>query len=174
MRINKPKSLFVFAFIALVMSGCGKSSNSAAPIPNTGIVNGQYNTGGYGGSNGSLSGVGGTTSGTYYMDSANFMSQQGPSYQCPGVEQFTSNPLVGNSIYGQVAFVGTRQNCSAQGQITVILSQTVVQQIAPYIQNGSMVVTVTGVNLGRYAGTTLYGGQVNILINGSIPYILYF
>lgn len=166
----KPFSLFVFATLALVMSGCGKSNNNAAPVV-PGIVNGQYNQipGGY---NGQLSGVGGAYSGTLYVDSANVMTFQGPSSYCPGTEMLN---LIGQSAYGQVIITGQRQNCAAPANVQVQLSAAAAQQVALAMGMSGTIgsVTVYSVNLGRY-GSTLYGGSVRVLVNGSFPYDLYF
>ncbi|MBS1961528.1 MAG: hypothetical protein JST04_04890 [Bdellovibrionales bacterium] len=166
----KPFSLFVFATLALVMSGCGKSNSNTTPVV-PGVVNGQYNTipGGY---NGQLSGIGGALSGTLYVDSANVLSFQGPSYTCPGTEMLN---MIGQSAYGQVIITGQRTNCSAPANVQVQLSAAAAQQAALAMGlNGTIgSVTISSVNLGRY-GSTLYGGTVRVLINGSFPYDLYF
>lgn len=184
MNKSKPNVLVLFSLIAIAMSGCGKSNSAAtAPI----VPNGQYNNGQYNPGGGQLSGVTATFAGTVYMDSANVQTSQGPSYQCPGTENFTAQPLNGQSQDGVILIYGQRNNCSANVQIQIQLSQIVVQDIMYKMQMYGMQpniasVTVHQLSIGRY-GTSLYGGGLPtnigpaaalLVINGSVPYYVYF
>ncbi|GEM_PF-6910093 len=196
---TKPSVLILFSFIALAMSGCGKSNNSSAVIP-PGVIAGQYGApGSYTG--GALSGVVATSPGmNVYMDSANIMQSPGVSGMCPGVENFMAAPLTGQSQDGYVTITGIRQNCQAQIQISIRLSAIVAQDImykmaqsgygggyggGPYGGGAQPTINsavITQVNIGRY-GNTVYGGGIPaplgkaafmILVNGNFPYYLYF
>lgn len=177
---SKPFSLFVFAALALAMSGCGKSNNNAAPVV-PGMVNGQYNYGN--GQYGGLSGVGGAFSGQLRVDSSNVMtSDPFGQYNCSLIGTVESLNMIGQSAYGQIVITGQRQNCYAQANAQVQLSAAVAQQIAYSMGMTGTIgsVQIYSINLGRRADNSmggnyaLYGGTVQVVINGSIPYTLYF
>ncbi len=198
---SKPSLIVFAAFIALAMSGCGKSNNNApAPVPPGAYPGGQYPQGnipgGYPGAGGALqsgcASIQGPISfqGAFYIDSANVLAGAGAAL--PPTTGY-NNP----QGYGQISMQGSGSDgwmtinatmtgatsANAVGQVQ--LSPMVVQQIMmqsqmmglPYGQ--APCAMVVGINIGHY-NTKLYGGgygggrAVRLMINNTIEYFLYF
>jgi hypothetical protein len=184
---TKPITLILFTLVAFGLSGCGKS-NSASPVP-PGVVNGQYN--GY--PNGGGAGQFGSActpiqspiqfSGVMYIDSANVMAGVGappPSTgngQNYGALQMSSSTQLPAATYGVIAIQAQMMSPNgATGGGTLTLSPAAIQQAAlqsgmPYGQFPCA--TVVGIQLTHY-NTLLYGGTVQLMINGNVPYSIYF
>lgn len=191
MKQSKPMFLILFSILAVAISGCGKNNNSNT-LPPGGMINGQVNgyptgPGGPGGTLGSA-----CTSlqgpipfqGSMYIDSANVIAGQGAMAPQGG---YNTNPYGA----GQITMSGSGSDgwmtiqaqmisaTSANGAGQLQLSQLVIQQIAYQMQFSGMpygqvpCASVVSINVGHY-NTTLYGGFVQILINNSVPYKVYF
>jgi hypothetical protein len=189
---SKPSIFILFTVIALAMSGCGKGGNDAVPPPGVpGAIGpyGQYNTAG-GALGSACTPIQGPIpfQGSLYIDSANVVSGQAP-VAAPG--GYGTNPygqgqitMSGSGSDGWMTIQAqmiTATGANAAGQLQ--LSQLVIQQIMYQMSYGNPYgygqpqqvpcAQIVAINLGHY-NTTLYGGRVQIMINGSIPYIVYF
>jgi hypothetical protein len=188
MNKSKPMFLVLLAVFAFALTGCGKSNNNAAGVPP--VVAGQY--GGYPTAGGALGSA--CTSiqgpipfqGSMYIDSANVLAGQGapvantgyPNPQNPyGQGQIT---MSGSGSDGWMTIQAQMISAtSANGAGQLQLSQLVVQQIMYQMQFSGMpynqvpCAQIVSINIGHY-NTTLYGGVVRIMINGTIPYNVMF
>jgi hypothetical protein len=191
MKQSKPMFLILFAVIAVAMSGCGKSSSPAPANPN--LVNPQINGGyggGYGGGAGGNFGSGCTPiqspiqfSGVMYIDSANVLAGLGAPQptqtngQNFGAIQMASDSTMPAATYGIISIQAQMFSVNgANGVGTIQLSQAAIQQAAlqsgvPYGQFPCA--AVASIQLTHY-NTRLYGGVVRLMINGNVPYEVYF
>lgn len=186
--MSKPMFLILFTALAFAMSGCGKSNGSAAaPSPYVG-PQGNYPSGG--GTLGSAcTPVNSPISfqGSMYIDSANViaganMPVQGGGYGTTygGAIQMASQNYYPSNAYGYITIQAqmiSATSANAGGMLQ--LSQAAIQQIMMQMGYGGVsynqipCASIISINLGHY-NTTLYGGQVTLLINNQIQYPVYF
>ena len=192
MKQSKPMFLILFSVLAVAMSGCGRSNNQAgAPLPVQPGLPGQFPQTNFPGGMTPLSGITAQGSMVARVDSASVTSNGGGGWGCsiPQGEQFQ---LIGQSQDGVISITGQSMNCNGQIIVQVQLSQLVLQDIQQRlmfsggggwgyhgqpIQIGS--VTVAQVSIGR-AGSRLYNGALQggasilVLVNGTLPYHMFF
>lgn len=194
MKNTKPSirfmvSVFIASF-ALVMTGCGRRNNGQAGAPVPIIPGTQFPQGNFPGGNVPLSGMTAQGSMGARVDSA-AVTSTGSGWGCaiPQGEQFQ---LFGQSQDGVISITGQAMNCSAQIIVQVQVSQLVMQDIQYRLMSsgggfgfpfGQQVqiqsISVAQVSIGR-AGNRLYNGALQggasilLLVNGTMPYYMFF
>ena len=185
--MSKPMSLILFAVLALGISGCGKSNNNSN-VPPGGVPVGpggfpQQNIPGAGNFGSACSSLQGPIpfQGVMYIDSANVLAGIGAPAPTGGYggQQYGGSLQMAsqNSPYGLLVIQAQMMSMNgANAAGTLQLSQAAIQQAAmqsglPYGQVPCG--QVVSINVGHY-NTLLYGGVVQIMINGTVPYYVYF